>query len=652
MFEGSSAIRRYILLTLLLVTIPVAASAQGIRPHPKWWFGGALAANFNWYNGTAQILNDNLTTPSPFHQGNGFSPYLVAGIEYRPNPLWGGMLYVGYDDRSGGWDEIVTSCGDVATLTTTTSYLTIEPSFRLAPFQERFYLFAGPRVGINLYKSFHYTEAGSPDVKDEWSAIRGLVVSGQIGAGYDFSLSQDTDPTQVDFSPFISFNPYFGNNPRSRENWAISTVRAGFIMKIGKGKVGERRVVVPTPIVVEHEIMFTVRAPKAVPIKRRVRETFPLRNYVFFEQGSTKIPVRYVALTKSQASSFKEEQLQDVQPVNMEGRSQRQMAVYYNILNTLGDRMRRSPGTTILLSGASEDKGPEFGKQRAEAVKKYLVDVFGIEPSRITTEGREKPRLPSMREGASLDLDLLASGDRRVDIISTSPELAIQVGGPTHYILKPVQIVAVVEDPLDSHVFFTVADADKEFTSWSLEITDKNGVVQRFGPFTRDLATISGNSILGGHADGDYKIVMVGQMEDGRVVRKSSSVKLIRRDTPAAEAVRFSILFDFDEAKTVDAYEKFLNEMVVPLIPANSTVIIHGHSDMIGQDAYNLNLSKERAAGAQSIIERGLAKAGTKGVTFETLHFGEDTDYAPFGNNSPEERFYNRTVIIDIVPAQ
>ena len=32
------------------------------------------------------------------------------------------------------------------------------------------------------------------------------------------------------------------------------------------------------------------------------------------------------------------------------------------------------------------------------------------------------------------------------------------------------------------------------------------------------------------------------------------------------------------------------------------------------------------------------------------LGFGDDADFAPFENKFPEERFYNRTVIIDIVP--
>ncbi len=118
---------------------------------------------------------------------------------------------------------------------------------------------------------------------------------------------------------------------------------------------------------------------------------------------------------------------------------------------------------------------------------------------------------------------------------------------------------------------------------------------------------------------------------------------------PETEGLRYSILFDFDKSKSVDAYEKFLTEVVTPLITENSTVIIHGHTDIIGDEKYNHSLSHERAMGAQQIIERALLSTGKKGVTFETYGFGEDTGMAPFENIFPEERFYNRTVIIDIV---
>jgi outer membrane protein OmpA-like peptidoglycan-associated protein len=400
---------------------------------------------------------------------------------------------------------------------------------------------------------------------------------------------------------------------------------------------------------VEHDVQFSVRAPNAVLAHHRVRETFPLRNYVFFETGSTKISNRYVTLTKDQAASFKEEQLQEVQPKNMALRSLRQMTVYYNILNILGDRMKRSPRTIIALSGASE-KEPEFGKARAETIKRYLVDVFGIDGSRITTEGRDKPRIPSVVQGATKELGLLQAGDRRVDIESSSPELMMQVGGGPHYMLKPVQIVTVVEDPLDSHVIFNVVGAKEVLTSWSVEITDDQGNVRRFGPSTRDQESISGNTLLGDRSQGDYKIVMLGETKGGKLVSKESTVHLIRREESKKEALRFSILFDFDQSKTIASYEKFLTEIVTPLISDSGIVVIHGHTDIIGDEVYNDSLSSQRVQDARTIIERAIANSGKKGITFETFACGENIQFAPFDNFFPEERFYNRTVIIDIVP--
>lgn len=121
---------------------------------------------------------------------------------------------------------------------------------------------------------------------------------------------------------------------------------------------------------------------------------------------------------------------------------------------------------------------------------------------------------------------------------------------------------------------------------------------------------------------------------------------------PKQEGLRYSILFDFDKSKSITAYQNFLTGIVTPLIPENGTVIIHGHTDVIGEEKYNRNLSQDRAMGAQQIIEHALSNTGKKGVKFETYGFGKDASMAPFENNLPEERFYNRTVIIDIIPAK
>jgi outer membrane protein OmpA-like peptidoglycan-associated protein len=108
-------------------------------------------------------------------------------------------------------------------------------------------------------------------------------------------------------------------------------------------------------------------------------------------------------------------------------------------------------------------------------------------------------------------------------------------------------------------------------------------------------------------------------------------------------------MFDFDQSKTMEVYEQFLINVVAPLIKDNAIVDIHGHTDIIGDEKYNLRLSVERAKEAQKILERAINKAGRKGVKFEAGGFGEDLNMSPFENNLPEERFYNRTVIIDII---
>jgi outer membrane protein OmpA-like peptidoglycan-associated protein len=98
----------------------------------------------------------------------------------------------------------------------------------------------------------------------------------------------------------------------------------------------------------------------------------------------------------------------------------------------------------------------------------------------------------------------------------------------------------------------------------------------------------------------------------------------------------------------LSAYNKYLTEKVTPKIPDGATVIIHGHPDIIEDEAYNPELSMARATEAMSIIENALAKAGRSDVKFEAYGFGDDHNLAQFANNSPG--LYNHAVIIDIIP--
>jgi outer membrane protein OmpA-like peptidoglycan-associated protein len=624
----------------MVVSAFTTAQAQ-VKP-PVWWYGLSGAANVNFYDGTTQRLNNSLIVPAAFHKGNGVRPYGSILLEYRPAGAWGGMLNVAYDSHGAKFKDVVAPCNCPATLGAKTDYVAVEPSLRWAV--SNFYLFAGPTVAFNIKKDFEYTQLKQPNTNGEFSNMHKSVIGGQIGAGYEIPLSSANSTSKVNLSPFVSFHPYFGRAPRNIESWQITTLRVGLALKFGKGsKVVKEAATAPA-----HDFDFSVRAPKAVPATRQVSETLPLRNSVFFDEGSTQIPARYVALNANQATSFKETQLQTEQSAGQAGRSARQLNVYHNILNIMGDRLRQNPSAAITLTGASGN-GPKEGKALAEAVKQYIVSVFAIDGSRIVTEGRTKPVIPSEQVGGTKELELLRAGDRRVDITSASPELLSEVGGG---IMKPVQITATQVDPLDSHLILHIDSAKELLKSWSVDVTDSTGTAQHFGPFTRDQESIPGALILANRTQGDYKVVMTGETNKGVAIRKESTVHLIRQNEAPGTGLRYSILFDFNKANPIASYDKFLSEVVAPAITDGSSVIIHGHTDIIGDEDHNTKLSQERAQEVQSILERALAKAGKSNVKFETLGFGEDVNHAPFENGLPEERFYNRTVIIDIVPVK
>lgn len=628
-----------ICILMMIVAQPIV-KAQDLQP--VWWFGASGGANFNFNDGTTQRLNNNLTVPTAFHKGKGVRAYASALVEYRPGRVWGAMLNLAYDGRGGNFDDVIAPCNCPATLKTNTSYFAIEPSLRLGFNSSNFYFFAGPRVAINFQKDFNYTQLKQENTDGELSEMRKTLLSGQVGIGYEFPISAANSSTKVSLSPFVSFHPYFGQDPRNIESWSMTTVRTGVAIKFGKGS---KAVVKENPASPYPEISFAVRAPKLIPLRRQVSETLPLLNHVFFTEGSTAVPARYVMLTKEQAAGFKEVQLQNVQSAAATGRSARQMNVYHHVLNILGDRMRANPASTISLSGASA-AGIQEGKLMAASVKDYLVGIFGIDASRIAVLGRTKPVIPSEQPGATKELVLLREGDRRVDIESTSPELLVEFGGG---MMRPVQINAIEPDPLDSHLIFTVGGAQKALKSWSVDVTDQKGAVQHFGPFSRETESVAGNIILGTQTEGDYKVALTAETKDGLPVKKETSVHLVRQTEVIENGFRYSIVFNFDQAKTISVYEKFLTDVVSPLITDGSKVIIHGHTDVIGEEEYNQKLSDNRAQETQKIIQRALTSKGKSNVNFETIGYGEDLSHAEFDNVLPEERFYNRTVIIDII---
>lgn len=649
--------KKILIIILIAIGFQMPAMAQEAQyAKPNWYFGVAGGANFNFYEGTTQRLNAKLMVPTAFKDGSGIGLFAAPLVEYHfSNSVWGIMLQTGYDNRQGEWDQVISPCDCPMDLSTDLSYITVEPSLRIAPFKNAFYMYAGPRIAFNQDHNFTYkkginpaypSQVADPDVIAEFGDIEKTIISMQVGAGFDIPLSSSAKRTQFVLSPFVAFHPYFGQNPRSFESWNITTIRAGAALKFGVG----RKSVIEESKPVRPLVGFTVDSPRNVPGEKVVSETYPLSNYVYFEKGSTEISNRYVSLNKSQVADFKEDQVAVSSPKNQAGRSKREMAVYHNVLNILGDRMGKNPNSSITLVGSSE-KGAAEGKLMAESVKKYLVDVFAINATRIAVEGRNKPKLPSEKPGGTLELDLLRDEDRRVTIESASPELLMEFQSGDKASMKPVQLRGIQEAPATSYVTFKADGSKEAFSTWKLELTDDKGMVKTYGPYNEEEVKIPGKTILGTSPKGDFKVKMIGTYEDGETVTEESNINVVLW-TPSEleEGMRFSILYEFDDAVAIARYEKYLTEVVAPKVPQNGRVIIQGHTDVIGETENNQKLSLARANNVKKILETALSKSGRKDVTFEVNGFGEDASKSPFGNSLPEERSYNRTVVIDVLP--
>lgn len=651
-----------LICTLILTGMHASLQAQ-VEPvrysYPSWWFGVAGGANFNFYEGTTQQLTDELMVPTAFRKGNGIGLFAAPLIEYhRPDTRLGFVLQAGYDGRNGKFKQVFTPCDCPADLSTNLRYITIEPSLRFAPFKSNFYLFGGPRFAFNTASSFTYQlginpaypdQAATPEVKDNFSRTYSSLISMQIGAGYDIDLSSDEKQWKTVLSPFISYQPYFGQDPRAIETWTLTTVRVGAALKFGRGE----KITSPikaAEVVPDAEAQFSINSPENIPVERSIRETFPIRNYVFFDLGSTQLSDRYVLLTKDQVKGFKEDRLETFTPKKLSGRSARQLTVYYNVLNILGERMQSNPSAIVRLTGSSME-GKKDALAMAESVKKYLVDVFAIASSRLTTEGRIKPRIASEQAGGTQELKLLREDDHRVSIWSESPAILAQYQTGDNTFLAPVDINVVETAPIESYVTFNVPGALDAYSTWSLEIKDEIGKVQKFGPYTQEAARIPGKSILGARPEGDYKVTMVGKTKSGKTVRKEAAMHMVLW-TPSKDEMgqRFSVIYEFNDAVSIASYEKYLTEVVTPKIPKGGTVLISGYTDIIGDETHNLKLSMDRANDVKKILESSLTKAGRTDVKLQVYGFGEDEKTSRYDNKYPEERSYNRGVVIDIIP--
>jgi outer membrane protein OmpA-like peptidoglycan-associated protein len=452
-----------------------------------------------------------------------------------------------------------------------------------------------------------------------------LYVAGIIGLSYDIPLSKD-----FTLAPEVAYHYGFTSIiPDSA--WKAHALRFGVSLKMG---LGEPSSVTPTSkpalaAMVRATGLFADSSEQPI-VQIRVEEFLgtqlrPLLNYVFFDNSSSTLPDRYVRLSPDQTRAFSVENLHYMDAIQ----------TYHQVLNIIGRRMQQNPAATIRLVGTNSDEGSEKGnsglsQQRAETVRNYLRDNWGIAESRMKIEARGLPDKPSN----IAEPDGIAE-NRRVEIYSDEWK-----------IVEPVLTSDTVRSATPPGIRFrTSAQSEAGLGSWRLTAGQSGQTLKEFS------GTGAIPAMLDWHLEEDQTRVpripipidyqlevtdVTGQtfaVPAGTIPTDQVTIQRKRRERVADKEInRFSlILFDFAKSDLNDANRRIV-DYIKNRITLDANVSVTGTTDRLGDAEFNRKLSQDRATVTAQAL--GVPVANAKGAG-ETLLYD---------NNLPEGRFYSRTV--------
>ncbi len=364
----------------------------------------------------------------------------------------------------------------------------------------------------------------------------------------------------------------------------------------------------------------------------------PMLGHVYFDKGSSEIPAQYVRFNGiADTAAFDEQKFRDTREK------------YYQLLNIIGKRLNDNSAAKITLVGCNDNTGAEKGKkklsgQRAEAVRNYLQSAWNIAPERILIEARNLPAMPS-----SIRLKEGQAENRRVEIHSTEP-----------LILAPIRstyVATQIDKP--SLVLRPEVVSPNGITTWKINVANAAGSLANLAG---DGSPVKESRILLGNADlkalatgGDISVTMEMQDRAGQKMALAatpvkvnfiqSSQRLAKREGMRVQEKYALILFDFDKDKIDGANQEIINMIVtrIKTLP-EVTVEIVGHTDNIGTEKYNINLSERRAAAVYKLLAAAYGEPGSVNIR----HSGVGPNSPIYDNLSPEARAFNRTVTITL----
>ncbi len=374
--------------------------------------------------------------------------------------------------------------------------------------------------------------------------------------------------------------------------------------------------------------------PAIVLEEQELKESFPLLPSVFFPQSVTD-------LTRTRQVLLQPEQTRYFTPTSLPADA---LAIYRHLLNIIGYRLRQHPQATITLTALTVPSRSgrtipvAVAQARAKAVKAYLVNVWHIQPKRISI--RTKKAAPPVA-GYQWQDDLWEELER------------VEITSPNDAITAPVQIRhisrTISPQKLLIHPAITAEAGIREFTlQASLQRFDTTLFHATTAPDTL-LWELHPNTFAHVAAD---SLQLTAQVIDSANQRRTVTTTLpftsltvdLKRQIGSKDTLieKFSlILFAFDKANLGPRNRKILKTVIQQIRP-NSHITILGYTDRIGLKDYN----KKLAAARCKEVMKALEQHGVQPAQISFTAVG--SDYLLYNNDLPEGRSYSRTVQIII----
>lgn len=359
-----------------------------------------------------------------------------------------------------------------------------------------------------------------------------------------------------------------------------------------------------------------------------VTEALPLLPYVFFADRSDALAEQY----KDRSSSSPEsEEKALVNPVRF----------HHNVLNIIGERMKKFSQTTVVLRGTADPvtEGGDcaLAQRRARAVKAYLVEQWRIAEERITIEQAAADCQPhSLTESLQ---DEGYSENRRVEILSPDGRVLEPLLCKRYSEVQDITPPVLELDPTGSSL--------ENISAWRVEARQETQPIfsdKGNGAPEKRQHTIAPEQAVALQDKSDIAIRLIVANSNGTEAESIQRIP-VQRDTNDIEIHRMSlILFDVSQDIIKESAKTEIMSFLANL-GADDKVTVTGFTDKLGIDEENHKLAERRAQVICEFIRQFAPTAtivGCTGVAYTTFP-AHITSYG-----TPEERFLSRTVQIEI----